>query len=994
MSRLAPALVVALALPALAQQNDWSITRTAGGAVMEEVSALIFTVANTSPTNGAAIQAFSLLLNPAKYDVDGATAPTGWRVATVDRINRKITFRAATACSSTSGLRPGQSNTFELRVIGRAEPADQAGQRLQSATLDEACPAGGRFKNPTLNDTWTLHGLSGEVTVGPRALELGQQIAVTLSVVNRSTQTQTAITPMPPVVRGAATFALVSGPTPAQVNNLAVDGTASFTWVYQATGRGVSTFEVSAGNGLVTSPPRGSLEVSVGTFPAVLTVQPTVTVNGGEVTLQLQVTNNLTTSLTNVTPDPLLVTASGGASATPLSGPTPATVASLTAGTTAGFSYRYRIDGAVGDQVTFTGRGRGTTGTGTLVQTDPVRSGTVAISELTLTPSPESVLSGSGATTIQYRLRNGGPQAVTSLVLLTPDTTLFRTPTATAVPPGWTATASNNPRGMRFSGGSLAPGASLDFSMAYASIGTVNQPTPTTHRGQVTYADGVTTARADARVTVATNRVVPDVVAPVAVAKPGAVQLYWSNPPVHDSVIILRSTGAPPNMAPVQGVRYAKGDLLGNATVVYVDVFSSATSALDTTVTSGTTYYYRFHNRDEYSVYAAGNAPAPAPGNVLMVAVPGTGASQPTWCASSGFPALQQPFTDLGKAIYQSSQARYFFGHVASSTPSQDGLEKWRPSLTNGVVQARPIMQGSALFVGDQQGYAYRVSTGTGAIDWVGNGGQPLGEVIQAAAAHAPRQYSSAAFQATYGTDLAFFATRNSNRSTNSVRALRADTGALVWTYQPGDLDQVTGSLTYDPASATVWVSSLRSAGPSLRVLDAVNPATPLLTVSDLGDIPGGIARLGSVGQMLVVDRAGLARGYHVNSRTQVWQASLGGTVTYAPVTFGTDFIVSSTSGVQRYHYDAATQSVTPVWPAPTPLRLPTPVRVDLPGGKAYLGDADGYVRRLDLATGTIESSVQLSTTGGVSMLSFDSTLRRLAVGTADGRLCALPLTF
>lgn len=990
MSRLAALVLVALAAPAFAQQSTWSVTRTAGAAVMEEVSPLTFTVANGA-TSTAAIQRFSLQLNPAKYDVDGATAPTGWRVATVDRISRTVTFQATAACSSTSGLRPGQSSDFEVRVIGREEAADQLGERLLSVKLDETCAPGTKFKNPTLNDTWTLHGLSGEVTVGPRALDLGSQIAVTLSIVNRSTQAQTAITPQAPTVRGAATFTLVSGPTPAQVNNLAIDATASFSWVYQATGRGVSTFEVSARNAAVSSPPRSSLEVSVGSFPAVLTVQPTTTVSGGEVTLQLQVTNNHPTTLTTVQPDPLVVTATGGATATLVQGPTPASVPTLTAGTTAGFSYRYRIDGAVGGQVTFTGRARATDATGATVQTDPVRSGTVSIGELTMTATPQSVISGSGATTIGYTVRNGGSQPITSVLLLTPDTTLFRTPTATAVPAGWTATASNNPRGMRFSGGSIPVGGSLTFSMAYASIGTVSQPTPTTHRGQVTFADGVTTARADARVTVATNRVIPDIIAPVAVAKPGSVQVYWSNPSVHDGLILLRSTGAPPDTAPTQGVRYVQGDLLGNATVVYADVFSTATGFTDTSVTSGSTYYYRFHNRDEFSVYAAGNTPAPAPGNHLVVPVPTTGASQPTWCASSGMPALQQPFTDSGRAIYQSSNARYFFGHVASSTAAQDGTEKWRPSLTTGVVQARPVMQSGAIYVGDQLGYAYRVSAATGAIDWVGNGGQPLGEVIQAPAAVALRQFSSPAFQAAYAGDLVFFATRNATTA-NSVRALRTDTGALAWTYQPGDLGQVTGAPLYDPVSATLWVASAGS--PSLRVLDTVNPATPLLVVSDLGDLPGGATRFGGVNQVLVVDRSGKARGYHVNTRALVWESALGGTVTSAPVTFGTDFIVSSTTGVQRYHYDATTNAVTAVWPSPTALRLPTPARVDVAGGKAYLGDGDGYLRRLDLATGAVESSLRLSTVGGVSMLSFDFTLQRLAAGTADGRLCAVPLSF
>jgi hypothetical protein len=333
-----------------------------------------------------------------------------------------------------------------------------------------------------------------------------------------------------------------------------------------------------------------------------------------------------------------------------------------------------------------------------------------------------------------------------------------------------------------------------------------------------------------------------------------------------------------------------------------------------------------------------------------------------------------------------------------------NGNEKWRPSPTRGVVQARPTAQKlngatePSIFVGDQLGYAYRLSGATGAITWTGNGGVALGEVIQAQSVLAVRAFSSTAFQAAYPADLVFFATRNSNpRSSNAVFALRADTGAQVFSYRPGDLDQVTGQPMFDFAGSTLWVSSLRTAGPSLRVLDVLNPsAAPLLVVSDLGDIPTGVTRQGSLNQALVVDRAGNARGYSIPLRTQRWQFNVGGPVTTPLVVFGDDFFASTSTGVQRFHIDAATNVVTPVWAAPAAMRLPSSVRVDSASGKLFVGDADGYLRRVDLATGVIERSVRVSTVGGVSMPSLDSTvgLKRVYVGTADGRLCAFNTTF
>jgi hypothetical protein len=994
--------MAALAGPALAQEG-WTINRTAGAAVMDEASSLFFTVGNNASSR-VPIDEFTLQFHTANYDVEGASAPPGWRVSSVDRINRRASFRAATPCTATSGLRPGQSDVFEVRVIGRASSQDVTSHSIQQSgtRVVDRCNTGRSFSRPTGDQGWRLHSLASAVTVSPRALNVGADVAVTLTITNRSSQSQTGIAPLTPTVSGGAAFTLVSGPVPAQAPPLAVDAVASFTWLFRATSGGVSAFSASArnANGTVTSPPATSLDVSVGTLPAVATLQPTVTTNGGEVELVVQVSNNTGASISAVTPDPLVITGSAGAVI--LEGPTPGMVSSLGAGATTGFKYRLRLTGEPGDRVTFLGQVRATSATGSTLASDPARSATATIEELTLTPSPASVLSGSGATSIGFTLRNGGPQAITSVVFLTPDTSLFRSPSAGTLP-GWTTSSSNNPRGIRFSGGSIAPGAALTFPMQYASIGTVTQPTSTAHRAQVTYADGATSARVDTRVTVATTRVLPEVAAPVAIAKSGSVVLSWSNPAIHDGVLVLRSVGAPPNTAPTQGRRYSQGELIGNAVVAFTDAFSFLSTFTDTAVTPGQTLYYRLFNRDEYSVYSPGSTPAPAPSNHLLVVVPDTGSSAPAWCLSMGLPALQQPFTELGRNVYQSSNGRYFTGTSLSTNPMADGVERWRPSLTRGVVQARPTAQrvggeaNPSLFVGDQLGYAYRLSTTTGGIMWTGNGGAPLGEVIQAQAVVGQRQFSTPAFQAMYPVDLVFFATRNTaNRASNSVRALRADTGALVWSYQPGDLDQVTGTPFYDAFNGMLWVASARQAGPSLRVLDVLNPTAPVLTVSDLGDIPSGVAPHGPLNQAVVVDRNGKARGYHLGTRQLVWEQDVGGTVTAPIVPWQSDFIVSTTTGVMRYRVDSATSTVSGVWSAPTPLRLPTAVRIDSTTLKLYVSDADGFLRRLDLATGALEASVAVSTVGGASMPSFDSTsgLRRVYVGTADGRLCAMPTGF
>lgn len=1007
MKRPLLALALLAASSAFAQQNDWSIDLVSGVAVMEEVSPLVFRVTNAA-TSRQTIASFTLGIPSQPYDIDGAVPPAGWRASSIDRRNRRVTFTVMDACTSSRlGLQPGQSALFEVRVLPNSQSRDQANQRLDArrTSVLDVCNTRATFRNYAGNDAWTLVGLGADVSTSVRSLDVNDQVTVSLTVTNNSTQTQNNIAPLAPVVSGTAAFTLVSGPIPVAAQNVAQDAVATFSWVYRATARGSATFTTSAKNSTVSSPAVASLAVLVSGFPAATIATPTSVVSGGTATVRVLPTNNGTETLTQVTPLPL--SPAGTGTAAPLTGPMPAQVGALSPRATTAFTTTWRVTGSAGDRVAFSGYVTAQNAAGATLTSDPVTSEDVRIDEVTVTASPEAVLSGAGATQLRYTVANGSDQPISGLEFIRPDATLFRTPSATAVPSGWSSGTGRRRSGIAFTANTAAaqiqPGATQTFTIAFASIGTTTVNTPVSHKVQVTFAD-TTTVRTWDIVTVVVNHAVPDVLLPIAVATPTRAYLTWSNPGAHDGVLILRAAGAAPNTAPTPGVRYPVGSTLGNATVVYEDAFSFNTSVADTGLTNGTSYYYRIYNRDEFGLYSPGNVPAPSPGNQLLVIPPGTTTSDPLWCSTVGLPALQQPYTDLGKAVYQSSNGSFFTASVITPGAPINGNEKWRPSLTRGVVQARPSaikLSGAteaSLFVGDQLGYAYRLSSSTGAITWTGNGGAALGEVIQAQAMVAVRSYTNAAFQAAYTDDLVFLATRNgTNRASNSVSALAGTNGARVFTYQPGDLDQVTGPVLFDYGTNTLWVASARAAGPSLRVLDVLNPAAaPLLTVSDLGDIPSGVVRNGTTNQALVADRAGVVRGYSIPTRTLAWETNVGGAVTQPLVTFGNDFFVSTATGVQRYHVDPATNAVTAVWAAPTALSGPTSVRVDGVNGKLFVGAADGFLRRLDAATGAIERSVKASTVGGVSMPSYDPTagLQRVYVGTADGRLCAYPATF
>jgi len=492
----------------------------------------------------------------------------------------------------------------------------------------------------------------------------------------------------------------------------------------------------------------------------------------------------------------------------------------------------------------------------------------------------------------------------------------------------------------------------------------------------------------------------------VALSRSSSNILIWSNPASrHDGVLILRSTAGVPNTAPTRLTAYSIGAAIGNATVVYVDNQSFAGRMTDQGLTNGTRYYYRLFNHDQYNVYAPGNAPTSSG----IFSDPTSGVSpSPQWCYNVGLPTTQQPFTDFGTAIYTSSNARTFTGNQLSSDPNLNGYERWRPVQLSGVVQSRPIvfpLFGSAnpfILTGDQSGFTYKIDPQTGQIVWTGNGGASIGSV-QAQAGVQLNQYANNAFTTAYpNRDLVYFGTHTLSTTNNQVWALSSVDGSVAWTYSPGNLDIISGGMMVDYANNRLWVGSRAGSGgtqPSLRVLSVFNPPSVVASIN-LGDIDNPVVENPISNEAYVVTRSGVLYGYDVNTMTQNWTLNLGAPVSGYLVTVGYGFIVSTNTGVQRYYVNPTTHTVTAQWPnsttpSPTPVTGPSAVRIDFAAGKCYLGDANGNLHRLDLATGVDERQAAVSTQA-LGMPSLDTTTSpaRLSVGSLDGRLCVMGLPF
>lgn len=1007
---------------------SWTTSFAGGSAVMGEISSISFTVTNTS-NGGELLNSITLQLNQNEYDVDGGLAPPGWQVATVDKLVKRITY---TACPG--GLAPGASATFTMMVIGAPANADQAGEALVTTGNGNKTFAtiGCLVNSPTVNlassPSWRRIGIGATMSISPSSMSTGRNVTVTLTVTNRSTSDNATISPstVEPAIwdslTGAAApgaaFTLQNSPSPSSLV-LDQDETGVFQWVYRANNQGVFNFTASArnGTGSLTSLTARSTDLATGQFPGTISIFPEKIVSGGSVRVTFSVRNNSSTQILNVTPtQPSVV---GSVTATRTSGPSPESVTSLPPGAAASFVYDFTVTGAPGVTFQFTGIGSASRD-GFPITSDPVGSAEGLIGTHTVTANPTAVMSASGSVAVAYTILNGGGQDITQARLLDPDGHFVPANSPwSADGSGWTAgNHVNNKRYWPISSPNTASnlhntaGANTKtFTFTYSSISAVPVNTKYTHRFELVQAD-TSTIRVEAPIAIILPRTVAPSSLVTAVATNGKVGLAWNYPANdHDGTLVVRAQGASPSTAPANGRRYSPGETLGNATVVYSDLQSYASTFSDTSVVNGQPYFYKVFNHDEFHQYASGDVPTSAG----VLAIPSAPPSGPAWCYSTGLLTTQQPYTDFGVGVYTSSQASAFTGNSISSDPTLDGTERWRPVPTTGVTQARPTVtsfngrSGRYVVIGDQLGYTYAIDVSSGQVLWNGNGGASIGAVQAQASVMLHDSTSTStdagiAYRGRYpNTDLVFFGTRTASTTANRIWALQGSDGMQKWSLLPGNLDIISGGMVVDYKTNRLWVASRAGGGPSLRVIDILNPGNPAVTFSGLGDIDNAVIRNSNLGEIHVVNNSGQAYGFDPVTMTQRWTYNLGGQVAGYLVPVNGGFIASTPGGVQRYAVTATaadggtTYAVAPVWASPTAISGPSAARLDATVAPfdLYVADATGKVNRIDYVTGALEGSFTVSTTGlGMPSIDPTTTPKRLFVGGQDGRMCAINLPF
>lgn len=1000
--------LIAVLLPAVGFSQTWTVRpvpadgENVARVVMEDASELVLEVTNTTGgTRDSRVSEVSFVL-PVGYSLLGglpAEENPSWKVDYIDANERRITFQSTKGCVDAGrGLARNESARFVLSVVAPGNrTTDNTTEKLAAGTYArDQCD--GTTYNYNINNmtAWTRAILTTNVTLAPRVVAVNGTTAVRVVVENRGTGTPSVTVDNPTSTTGAP-LTIVSKVPSANVS-VAPRAAGVVAVTVRATAAGAGAARVRARATSANAPLADSPMGDVGNLAAAADMDIVDAFAGDQVTLRLTVVNTSSTNTyTQVRPrTPVLL---GRATATLVSGPSPESAAQLAPGASAQFTWRYQVSGTPGASYQFQAQADATLN-GSAVAGDLVTARKGRIVEHRVRLSQETMSTAATGVTVAYTVQNRGSLPIYMVTLFKPAVNYFAV--AASGPQAFGDWAvSSDAAGYNWESETGIPvGGEATFRITYSGFTAVTADTAFRHRLELNQGWNDPRIRVEATMTLLAVTASPDVARLTGVARDGSVTLTWDNPFNHGGTLVLRAQGTTaPNVAPTSGVRYAVGETLGNATVAYVDEFSSASSVTDTAVTNGTTYTYRVFNADDQLRYGPGNQPT----SLGLLATPRARvAGNPLWCYSVGLSATLQPVTELGVGIYSSFNDSVVATLTNTVNPSEDGAERFRPVKMTGLIGSRfpvvPLLGRPGqqwLVVGDQAGVPAVLNAATGDFLWK-NTTLGLGSISSFPVTQL-LDYANPEYRTRYSNvDLAIFATRNAS-SQNQVVALNAATGALIWRYRPGDLGMVSGGMLVDYTTNRLYVPTKSGVNTStLRVLNSLTGAEVARLA--LGDLEFGVVRNATSNQILVTSNDGRVFGVNPATYAVAWTVNVRPTTTGAFTHFarplGKGFVVSTADGkVERYEMDA-TNVPKQLWSTP----------IAGPGGsftlnqngvaRIYVGSSDGKVHQLELETGVDSGQATVGPAQLIGTPTIDNTVNRLHVGTTDGRICAFPVPF
>jgi len=798
--------VACLAAGSAQAANNWTLTLPGGSYIVMGVSLpLVFTVANDAASDDEISEVEIFFNHKNDFSFGTISPPTGWEVSWTGTSgpDRGVRMQASTCGNAIS---QGSSAEFTLNLIWESSAADVSKSVADSDADARSGCSGGGF-NATADPSFTIKGLDTSLSADPSALGVGSSTTVALTATNKTTG---ALTVSPSALGEAdGTVFTCSAASPAS-QSIASGTSGDFTWSCTADASGSETFSASASATGVTSP-TASASVEVGDLTATMAVTPTSIIGGDTVSVKLTVKNNGASPVYDVTPNDPPTTSGTATTMTKQSGPNPSSVASLSAGQSATFTWTYLIDGSIGQTYAFSGYASDNVP----VTTNTATSETGSISEYSVTISPTSVVTGTADQAIEFTVTNDGGYNVDHVEVAPSETSLWsfdwRTWDASDTT-DWTATENKiEMRGIFDAGTEISSGGGSETFTAQYSAGSTEADT--TFQVTIENTNNATTImEVDVTLADATTPP-PNVDYFTGSASSGTINLYWGNPTEHDGVVAMVSTASDPSgwcgsATPTNGQSYTTGQTVCSAApvvdVAYYDSASYATSFTDSSASNGSTYYFKIHNHDEDNIYADGAVPSSRGINLT----PNASCTDFTcwkWQYALGGAAIAAPPAVLpGGSIFANTNTDLIVGIDADL-----GTQLWTPYTVTGNMQSRyavvPVTISAAtvevLFASTDAGNVYAINASTGTLIWSKDldvdFGRGADDGITAAPVVQVYEYANAAFTSSgypASESAVFVATNNTSTTDNVVHVLKASDGSQMWYFDPGvSMDGVSG---------------------------------------------------------------------------------------------------------------------------------------------------------------------------------------------------------
>jgi len=503
----------------------------------------------------------------------------------------------------------------------------------------------------------------------------------------------------------------------------------------------------------------------------------------------------------------------------------------------------------------------------------------------------------------------------------------------------------------------------------------------------------------------------------------------------YDGVLFAKQSGSvAPTFAPADGTTYLAGaqPLAGQFIAANTSPFSTVTvldeNGDNSIVLPGTQYAYKAYTHDATAIPGAASSAAPhySFGNSSTqtnTTVAGGGANK-NWSYKTSATTLAAPALDPGNIVVTGGNDNAVHGMSAIN-----GQRNYQPGGTSGVtggaIQGRPSLIAASdtsnptckntcavayVAAGDGKVYAFRADTGALLPGWptaaLTTG---AGSGFQAAAAVQVKSFANAGY--TNAFDLVIVATRNigaGGTTNNKVFGLNGNTGATVWTFNPGNMDIVNATPYIDYVNNMVWVASRSIGGIGQPSLWKINTVTGALgssfNLNDIDQAPtqnfdGKVIYVTANNGQLWVVRTDI-------NNCSAQSGALGVTPVGFPVPIETaavndDVFFATTVGVSKVHvaYNAATCAaptftvspggwVNPAITNPSSLMFTSAPQAEF----MYVSSSDGHLYKINPTTGAnvLNRVVNLGATIGDP--SFDTVLQKFYVGDTTGRIYSFDL--